>query len=255
MSEVRINRTRKVKVENPDSASTVSLFDLLGSIVRGIHSLASESSRQAVPTTAAPAAAGIPIVVKAELVPIIQANSSLAAARLVHEPVSAVVAAELKAIVSEAPYVTRCHAQEISSLVQTVIASAGDQLRLATSIKALRTSVNADFEKITAETVFLRVRDSLAEISFTPEIIRPESGYILARQGSVGPQIRVDVRRADGGGVEIETDADGFHANSCQTALDQLEEKLKGKGVHLQGGFRRPKRNRYAAIRQAVRQR
>ncbi|HVX91026.1 MAG TPA: hypothetical protein VHC20_05385 [Candidatus Paceibacterota bacterium] len=255
MSEVRINRTRKAKVEDHDPISTVGLDVLFGAIFRGIRSLASESPVKSAPTAAVSTSATVPAAIKAALVPTIQGHTSPRIGTSVSEVIPASVAAELKAIASEAPYVTRSRAEEITALAKAVVASAGDRQRLASSVKSLRSTVNADFNKITADTVFLRVRESLTEIRFTPEIIKPESGYILARQGPSGPQIRVDVRQASDGGVEIETDADGFHGETCRSALNELEAKLHEKGVRLQGGARQPKRNRYAAIRLAVRQR
>lgn len=262
MSETRTSRTNTVNIETPDPASTVNLAELLGEVIgvmaTGVGLLATEVRNAAlldmrpvagVPNRAKAFEAGaLPAIMPA------RGHSVRATPARIQASSSTAVQAELQAIVAAAPYVTRSRAQEISALATGVLA-APQGVQQATAITAFRSAVTKDFDQVTADTVLSRITTSLAEMKFTPVSIRAESGYVLARQGEHGPQIRIDVRHAAGGGVEIEADADGFQANSCQTALDQLEEKLKGKGVHLRSGFRRPKRNRYAAIRQAIRQR
>ncbi len=256
MSEIRTSRTSNVSADAVDSASTINLAELFAGaislVATGIGALITEARDAALLNETTPARSAAPTqgrqrpIVSIRVEPKAIANSTQRLSGHKNE-----LPASIKAIASEAPFVSRANAPAFVKLAQEALRLPAGEGRNA-AIANLRTKAAAEYQQVTFDTVLTRVTTSLSEMKFTPVSVKPATGYILARQGEDGPLIRLDLRKA-ANGIEIEADADGFSANSCQTALDQLEKKLSEKGIRLHEGFRRPKRNRYAAIRQAVR--
>lgn len=161
---------------------------------------------------------------------------------------------EFRSIALAAPLVTPASQPRITELGHAILGLNPTSPARARAIEELHSIVRADYQNVIAAATFTAVTESLTEINFTPQVVKPDAGYILARQGSEGPQIRADIIRADDGGVVIALDADCFQGISCDDALGKLEARLREKGVDLEPVFCRAKRrNQFAAVRTAIR--
>lgn len=263
MSQTRTTKVRRVRAleQNNNECSLIEAASVLFGLIKGVAALSDSGvarsaidTLQPAPTTAIPGL-GTVLNITAST-PVLQSHSPSATGPF--SPITASSARsineEFRSIVASAPFVTPASEPRIVELAHAVLAEPQVSEERTKRVQALRSFLSAEYQKIIATSAFSALTEALTEINFTPQVLKADSGYILARQGDDGPQIRVDVIKAPDGAVTIALDADCFKGTSCDEALGKLESLLQEKGIELEPASYRPKRrNQFAATHVRVR--
>jgi hypothetical protein len=261
MSQTRTARIRRVRLteKNETGSTLVQAASLLINLIRTTARWAMNTS-QTPSVGMTPRAQATPIIsptvasVLPTLVPPINASSSSRQLVAISAGPQSSIEHEFTSIAADAPVVASAAQPRIIQLAQAALQAPPASTNSEKALQELRSYMIREHQTVVVEKTFAIVSQSLSEISFAPVLLKPDCGYILARQGDQGPQIRADVIRVPDGTVSVVFDADCFIGSTCEDALQQLEARIRENGVDLQPLARKPKRrNQYVAARIAMR--
>lgn len=247
MSQTRTARVRRVHAVNP--AANPMFVDAASLLTRVLDSLLPQSSAPSKPRLTTrphesiprPAAHGpewshVPDSLAATgATTTFQGSEKEIAAQSLRE-----IGEEFKEMMATAPVVSTASQQTVISLAQAAVRAPHGTTERKQAMHALRSFVATDHQDIITQFTYGAVKEALTEISFAELVLKPEDGYILARQANDGPQVRVDVINGIEGTL-LALDADCFDGSSCEDALGRLEGRLRAKGLDLEVAWVRRK--------------
>jgi len=124
----------------------------------------------------------------------------------------------------------------LSAKLQAVVQSGEKQ-----EVIKFAAELAAHHQAVVQHEVTAILRESAVAVGLNDTIMRASDGYLMARLPGSQMVFRADVTLDDAGGIHVATDTDGFHGTACEETTAKIFAEAAKRGLHIQGGIRKPK--------------